>query len=47
MPSRARFGVLASKLHFHLRFDEVVAQVAPVCTIAYKLDRNFGLEHAK
>ena len=47
-PSRAKWGVLASKLlHFRLRVDKVAARAALVCTVAHIIDHNSGLERTK
>ena len=47
-PSRARWGILASKLlRFCLRVDKVAARAALDCTVARIINHNSGLERAK
>ena len=47
-PSRARWGILASKLlRFRSRVDKVAARAALDCTIAHIIDHSSGLERAK
>ena len=47
-PSRAKWGVLASKLlRFRSRVDKVAVRAALDCTVTHIIEHNSGLEHAK
>ena len=47
-PSRAKWGVLASKLlRFRSRVDKIAVRAALDCTVTHIIEHNSGLEHAK